>query len=120
MLSWTKIEAGQAVTGTLDGKLVELTSLAPAVTGNGHAGNGGIQSHSLGDTYPLGVYGVGPDWRVWNPETGDEFASSLDCGDAWEHCRWLSKLAQAEVDRVECNELRFASRVDIAAEAVTA
>lgn len=119
-MSWTKVEAGCRFVRTLDNKVVELPSLAPAVTGNGHAGNGKIQSHSVGETYPLGVYGKGPDWRVWNPETGDEFAVHSDCGDAWEHCRWLSKLAQAEVDRVNCNELRFVSRVDFAAEAVTA
>ena len=117
MRTWTKDGSAHFVT-TLSGKAVQAHTLAPAVlsAGDGHAGTGGIQAHSLGETFPLAVVGVGDTWRVWNPETGDEFLTTDSVYDAWRECRELSACCRlAAIQRHR--ELRFARREDFAAEA---
>ena len=121
MKTWTTDGAAHFVT-TLSGKAVQAHTLAPALLSacEAHAGNfGGIQAHSLGETFPLAVVGVGDTWRVWNPETGDEFLSTASVYDAWQECRELSACCRlAAIQRHR--ELRFARRENFAAEAATA
>ena len=120
MRTWTKDGSAHFVT-TLSGKAVQAHTLAPAVlsAGDGHAGTGGIQAHSLGETFPLAVVGVGDTWRVWNPETGDEFLTTASVYEAWQECRELSvSCREAAIQRHR--ELRFARRENFAAEAATA
>lgn len=38
----------------------------------GHAGNGGLQRHSLGDIYPWAIIRVGDKHAAFNCETGEE------------------------------------------------
>lgn len=120
MKTWTK--DGASFVTTLSGKAVQAHTLAPALLSacEAHAGNfGGIQAHSLGETFPLAVVGVGDTWRVWNPETGDEFLSTASVYDAWQECRELSACCRlAAIQRHR--ELRFARRENFAAEAATA
>lgn len=56
----------------------------------GHAGQGGLQNHSIGGCYPFTVFGKGDPtmYGVLNAATGEETAAIYTCECAW-------KLAEA-------------------------
>lgn len=52
----------------------------------GHAGQGGLQNHSVGGCYPFAVFGRGDPtaYGVLNAATGEESAAAFTCAGAWE------------------------------------
>ena len=52
----------------------------------GHAGEGGLQKHSVGGCYPFTVFGKGDPtaYGVLDCATGKESAAAFTCAGAWE------------------------------------
>lgn len=52
----------------------------------GHAGQGGLQNHSVGGCYPFTVFGRGDPtaYGLLNAATGEETAAIYSAADAWE------------------------------------
>ena len=60
----------------------------------GHAGSSGIQTHSLGDIYPLAVYGTGDGrWCVWSCLSGVTFGEFWNTSEAFAYAQRLADVA---------------------------
>ena len=74
--------------------LDDVTPLRSRTASNGHAGDGGIQSHSLGEPYPLAVYATGDGrWCVWSCLSGVTFGEFGTAKAAFGRARQLAELA---------------------------
>lgn len=64
---------------------VDKTEKERQIKKRGHAGEGGLQNHSVGDLYPLAVVGYGDgSFQVENLATGERFERFNNSGTAFE------------------------------------